>query len=104
MKLTFIIFVLAGLGTFLYLRFPVRPTRASYPCVSNLSQIESAKSQWAMEFNKSTNEIPSWEDLKPFIRPSWSNSVPVCPMGGTYDLRPVDQPPTCSIGGIGHSL
>jgi hypothetical protein len=61
MKLTLIIFVLAGLGTFLYLRFPVRPTRASNPCMSNLSQIESAKSQWAVELNKSSNDIPSWE-------------------------------------------
>ena len=104
MKLTLTIFVLAGLGTFLYLRFPVRPTRASNSCVSNLSQIESAKSQWAVELNKSSNDIPSWEDLKPFFRPSWSNSVPVCPLGGTYDPRSVDQAPTCSIGGIGHSL
>lgn len=78
------------------------------PCVNRLIQIESAKEQWALERNKSTNDTPKWDDLYPYLANSftnhyWTNGEPVCPEGGIYSLGRVGVSPTCSIGGTRHS-
>jgi hypothetical protein len=61
-------------------------------CINNLRMIDAAKEQWALEKNKKDGDVPTQEDLLPYLR-TW----PVCPGGGTYTIGAIGQPPTCSI-------
>lgn len=63
-------------------------------CINNLRRIDAAKREWALENNKNNGDIPTKEDLGPYLR-RW----PVCPSGGTYSINPIGEPPTCSIPG-----
>ncbi|MGD0744940.1 MAG: hypothetical protein ABSA45_07280 [Verrucomicrobiota bacterium] len=63
-------------------------------CINNLRQIDAAKNEWALEKGKTAPDIPTREDLLPYVR-RW----PVCPAGGTYAIGRVDEKPTCSIPG-----
>jgi hypothetical protein len=73
-------------------------------CVFNLQQIRYCKQQWAGNEEKTTNDVPTWDDLKPFFLPRWSNNIPVCPSGGTYVIGRVGEDPTCPVGGKGHAI
>jgi hypothetical protein len=75
-------------------------------CHDNLVQIELCKYDWENDqTNKNPNAIPSWEDLRPYFPVRWSNSIPVCPDGGTYTIGRLNETPRCSIGkGYSHSL
>jgi len=65
-------------------------------CINNLRQIDAAKQEWALENNKTADDIPTAQDLLPYL----SNLVfPVCPSGGTYTINAVGVPPTCSVPG-----
>jgi prepilin-type N-terminal cleavage/methylation domain-containing protein len=70
-------------------------------CVSNLRQIDSAKAQWALEFGKVDTDIPTAANLTPFLR---GNTMPRCPLDGTYRIRRVSRFPTCTYSSIGHTL
>jgi len=73
-------------------------------CVLNLRQIQICKELWEANEDKTTNDVPSWNDLSPYFPdPKWSNGVPTCPAGGTYKIGRVGEQPTCSIGGPEHS-
>jgi hypothetical protein len=76
----------------------------AYPCVNNLRVISGAKDSWALEKNKTTNDTPTWNDLRPFLPDRWTNGPPICPQGGTYTIGRVGEPPTCSIGGRWHAI
>jgi len=65
-------------------------------CINNLKQIDAAKQQWALVNNKTDVDVPTAQDLQPFLK---SGSLPVCPGGGTYTINAVGLPPTCSIPG-----
>ncbi|GAB4462987.1 MAG: hypothetical protein OHK0029_30880 [Armatimonadaceae bacterium] len=67
-------------------------------CIGNLKQIQSAKEQWAMENNRSNAAIPNDDDL--FGADRYVKVKPECPVRGTYQLRAVSEPPTCTIGGV----
>ena len=43
-----------------------RTTSASNACVNNLRQLDGAKEQWKLENHKTSNGVPTWEDLLPF--------------------------------------
>jgi hypothetical protein len=81
---------------------PKRTARIS-PCNKNLYELQIMKYAWKAEQGKTTNDIPTWEDLWDQFAPKWSNG-PICPAGGSYTLNRVGEPPTCSIGGGGHSM
>jgi hypothetical protein len=52
-----------------------------------------------------SNLDPTWDDLWPYFPARWSNSIPICPAGGTYTIGPVGEKPKCSAGGgFDHSL
>ena len=68
-------------------------------CINNLRQIDAAKQQWALENNKTDNDIPTALELLPYLRDA---VFPVCPSGGIYSINAVGVPPTCSLPG--HAL
>jgi len=76
-------------------------------CVDNLTQIDGAKQEWALEHDKNSDAKPTWEDIRPYLPKNLklgTNRIPVCPQGGKYTLGRVGDRPTCSIGGKDHSL
>ena len=85
----------------IYLR---RNDTASNACVSNLRMIQAAKEQWALETHKTANDMVTMEDIQPYMGRGSAGELPICPSGGIYTPQRVGQPPTCSIGGQGHSL
>ena len=77
---------------------------SAHPCVNNLMVIVGAKEQWALAKNKTTNDVPTWEDLRIYCGPGSEGAILTCPNGGTYTLGRVGESPTCSLGGDYHSV
>jgi hypothetical protein len=77
---------------------------ASNRCVMNLWAIVSAKSEWQLENKKQGNEAPTQSDIQPYMGAGREGAFPHCPDGGLYKIGRLSDPPTCSIGGINHSL
>jgi hypothetical protein len=65
-------------------------------CLNNLRQIDAAKQQWALEKNKTTDAIPTEQDLLPYLK---DGIFPTCPSGGTYTINAVGELPACSVPG-----
>jgi hypothetical protein len=82
-----------------------RSETASNGCVNYLRQVDAVKQQWAMDYKKTTNDVPTWEDLSPYL-PRWEQRSlnKLCPKGGIYVIGPVGKRPACSIGGRDHTL
>ena len=66
-------------------------------CVNNLKQIDGAKHQWALENKKADSDVPTWQDLRPYL--GGKGGAPKCPAGGKYTLGSIDTQPTCSKPG-----
>ncbi len=63
-------------------------------CINLLREIEGAKDTWMQERHKTTNDTPTWNDLRPYLR----EPVPLeCPDGGVYKIGRMNEMPTCSI-------
>jgi hypothetical protein len=74
-----------------------RSTHAASACVNNLRQIDGAKNQWALEHHKTSQDTPTWDDIRPYLH--WpSNGIPTCPDRGVYTLGAVGESPRCSLG------
>jgi hypothetical protein len=91
-----VVVIIAGAGLRWYVRARTMP--AAHPCVNKLAVIDGCIQQWALEKQKTTNDVPTWEDLRPWFIRGTNYQVPVCPQGGTYILGRVGQPPRCSLG------
>ena len=71
---------------------------ATDACNNNLRQIDGAKQQWMMEHHKTTNDTPTWDDLREYIgRSGTTGPVFTCPAGGSYTIRRVGEKPICSV-------
>jgi prepilin-type N-terminal cleavage/methylation domain-containing protein len=70
-------------------------------CISNLQQIQGAKSQWALENRMTDTALPTSTDLAPYLR---ENQIPPCPAKGAYRVRRVTRDPMCSLYNLGHTL
>jgi chromosome segregation ATPase len=68
-------------------------------CINNLRLIDDAKQQWAADYGKPVDAVPTEKDLLPYFK---DGALPQCPDGGVYSLNRVDEVPTCSIAG--HTL
>ena len=79
-----------------------RSERARYSCIAALKSIDGAKQSWALELQKTTNDIPTWDDLAK--QSGWVEWRWECPNGGVYTIGRVGEHPSCSIGGPSHSL
>jgi hypothetical protein len=73
-----------------------RTTSQLNACINNLRQIDAAKNQWMLEKNKTAADVPTENDLKPYLM---RETFPHCPQGGTYTIGPGGEQPTCSIPG-----
>ena len=69
-----------------------RTTSQANACINNLRQLDAAKQEWALEKGKQSTDVPTMEDLKPYLA-----KIPHCPAGGTYTINAVGQPPECGI-------
>jgi hypothetical protein len=80
-----------------------RTESARYSCIAALKTIDGAKQTWALEFHKTTNNVPTWTDLTGGSSPilGWR---PECPNGGVYTIGRIGDDPICSTGGPSHSL
>lgn len=65
-------------------------------CIANLRLIYAAKQAWALEKNKTDADVPTEQDLLPYIK---GGVFPICPSGGVYTIGSVGQVPTCSVPG-----
>ncbi len=63
----------------------------------NLRAIQGAKETWALERNKTPNDVPTDGDL--FGPDKYLREKPVCPRDGIYTLGKVSEKPTCSVPG-----
>ena len=71
-----------------------RTTAQENACINNLRQLAAAKNEWALEKKKQPTDVPTQEDLLPYLH-AW----PTCPAGGTYIIGPVGETPKCSVPG-----
>lgn len=68
-------------------------------CINNLSKIDAAANEFALEQNKKTGDTINYPaDLTPYIKLNSAGSIPPCPAGGTYADPTVGATPTCSLG------
>jgi hypothetical protein len=63
-----------------------RTNSVSASCINNLRGLDGSKQQWELDNHKSSNDVPSWEALRPYFPNTWTNGKPVCPQGGVYVL------------------
>lgn len=74
-----------------------RATAQENTCINNLRMIDGAKQQWALEKNKKTGDVPTEDDLMPYL--GQNGQFPKCPQGGTYTIGAIGEAPTCSVPG-----
>lgn len=77
--------------------YKARESGRKSQCLGNLKIMDNAKEQWAMDNKKTTGDSCSFTDLVGAT--NYIKNMPVCPSGGTYDLRPVSSFSTCSFTG-----
>lgn len=92
-----LMFVVMIIGIMLAIAIPsftqARDKARTKSCIKNLSHIETAKEEHAMNEKKSDGDSVSLNDLVPqYIR-----NAPECPADGKYDLKPIGENPTCTI-------
>jgi hypothetical protein len=74
----------------------VKRTRSAATCLLNLRQIEAASYQFAVDKNLKLGEgINFPNDLLPYFK---DGKIPICPSGGIYSTKKIDEVPTCSLG------
>jgi len=77
-----------------------RKTAQTNFCLNNLRMIDGAKQSCALEKKLTSEDTPTPEDLKPYLRTIFSNLH--CPEGGTYSINKIGEAPTCTVPG--HNL
>ena len=67
-------------------------------CINNLSKIENAAEQFALEQGKKTGDpIDFPGDLTPYIQLNRAGAIPGCPARGSYSEPAIGTPPACSL-------
>lgn len=102
-----VLFVIGLVWAALYLAIALpglsrgRPMAQRNACIANLKRLTQAKSQWAKQAKQESIAIPDPSDLAPLLN---GGVIPACPLGGTYTLGPVNEPPRCTHAAKGHRL
>ncbi len=89
-----IIGLLAAIGIPNYVR--ARQTSQTNACINNLRIIDQAKQQWALEYGQVGTAAPQSSDIQPYFGRT-GTAMPNEPVGGSYNINPVNVAPTCSI-------
>lgn len=75
-----------------------RASAQANACINNLTKIEAAANQFALETGKNTGDSINYPtDLKPYIKLTKTDEIPACPAGGTYQMAAVGTFPSCSL-------
>lgn len=74
-----------------------RTVSSKNSCIAWLMQIDAAKATWALEHQKTTNDIPTEAELYGAV--NYLRDVPTCPQGGRYTIGRLDERPRCSFPG-----
>ncbi len=102
-----IMIVVAIIGILIAIAVPgflrARENSRGRACQENLTKIDGAKEQWALENKKSNDTSCGATDV--FLDDGnicgangYIKKKPSCPSGGTYTVNNVGTDPTCSIG------
>jgi Tfp pilus assembly protein PilE len=74
-------------------------------CQENLSKLDGAKEQWALEHKKLPGTVVSEADLvQGPVTTGYMKFFPTEPSGGSYVLNVVGDDPECSTGYPGHHM
>jgi prepilin-type N-terminal cleavage/methylation domain-containing protein len=79
-------------------------------CINNLSQIDGAKQQWALETKAAADALPVDSNIQPYMGRGAGGSLPVCPLDSqntfdtSYNPQIISVPPTCLISTSNHVL
>ena len=97
-----IMIVVAIIGLLAAIAIPnfvkARASSQASACINNLTQIDGAAQQWALEHGQSTGAAITYPgDLTPYIRLNAKNSIPPCPAGGSYSCATVGNNPACTL-------
>ena len=99
-----IMIVVAIIGLLAAIAIPnfvtARAVVQSKACINNLTKIDAAACQFAMEIGRKTGDPINYpDDLTPYIKLNRAGSIPGCPAGGSYTETTVGIPPSCSLNG-----
>jgi general secretion pathway protein G len=104
LPVTTLVAVLVVVATIVPEFLTYRTTTAMNPCMNTLRQIDGAKHNWAQDNGKSEKEIPTWNDIKPYLGRSAEGSLDLhCPedttrsISNSYVLGNMKTPPYCKI-------
>lgn len=94
-----IMIVVAIIGIIIAIAVPAflraRENARGRACQENLSKIDGAKEQYAIEKKIGNNEAVDMDDLANADGTGYLKSVPTCPAGGTYTEGNIGTDPTC---------
>jgi prepilin-type N-terminal cleavage/methylation domain-containing protein len=101
-----IMIVVAIIGIIIAIAVPAflraRENSRGQACQENLSKIDGAKEQYALEFRASQNSTVSFTNLitpgGASVGQGYLRDTPRCPSSGTYTVSNVGTNPSCSIG------
>jgi len=92
-----IMIVVAIIGIIIAIAIPgflrAREVSRGRACQENLSKIEGAKEQYALEGNVPFDTTPTWTDL--IGNTLYLKREPTCPGGGAYTINDLDHAPEC---------
>ena len=67
-------------------------------CISNLTQIDAAASEFALENGRKNGDAINYPgDLTPYLKLNRAGGIPGCPANGAYAEPAVGTPPSCSL-------
>ncbi len=101
-----IMIVVAIIGLLAAIAIPsftrARTTSQMNACINNLRQLNGAKDQFAIEYNKVDTDGLVSADLEPYLKKGIVSGLR-CPAGGGYAVSTISADAMCSIGG-GHTI
>jgi prepilin-type N-terminal cleavage/methylation domain-containing protein len=102
-----IMIVVAIIGILIAIAVPgflrARENSRGQACQENLTKIDGAKEQWALEFKHSngtdlTDSDAFLNDVNIFGTSGYVKKTPKCPSSGTYTVNNIGTDPECNIG------
>jgi len=87
-----------------------RTTAQTNACINNLSKIDGAKQQWAMDGHYSATSRPGTAELQPYLGRGSSGELPACPLDSSqtfdtsYNSGNLQAIPECRISPFTHIL